>query len=231
MSPADEMIIDLSNYKDRVGSRVAPGRYRVQVEDTEAAESNAHNPMVNLWLRIMGGQYDGSTIVDRLTITDKSMFRVVGFMQAIGLPTPKQKLRINIQQFRGKVLEIDVVDGEPYNSRIKSEVRSYYRIEKTQGAADDDEVDEFAIGDFKPESDGTDALAKDLPGDDGLAEFSSETTSNPSESPWDTAEEATTNITNKEDAAPAEVAAPVPTPAVVKPEEDDDSVDLDSIDI
>ena len=141
---ADELIVDLSNYKDRVGSRVAPDRYRVQVEDVEATKSQAGNPMVNVWFRIIGGEFDGQTIVDRLTLSEKALFRVVGFMQAIGLPTPKKRLKLNIRQFVGKVLDIDVEDGEPYNGRIRSEVRAYIRAAgATGGAAGADLEDEF----------------------------------------------------------------------------------------
>lgn len=134
---SDDLIIDLSNYKDRVGARVAPGRYRVQVEDVEAAQSQAKNPMVNIWLRIIGGEFDGQTIVDRLTLTEKSMFRVVGFMQGIGLPTPKKRLKLNIRQFLGKTLDIDVDDGEPYNGRVKSEVKGYIKIARQPSAGND----------------------------------------------------------------------------------------------
>ena len=136
---SDDLIIDLSNYKDRVGSRVAPGRYRVQVEDAEQDKSSAGNAMINLWLRVSdGSEFDGQTIVDRLVLTEKSLFRVVGFMQAIGLPTPKKRLKINVRQFIGKVLEVDIEDGDPYNGRVKSEVRGYLRVAKSEQSDPDD---------------------------------------------------------------------------------------------
>lgn len=127
---SDTMVIDLSNYKDRVGARVAPGRYPVVVEDVEADQSKAGNPMINLWFRIQGGEYDGQTLVDRLTVTDKALFRVVGFLNAIGMPTPKGQVKVNPQKFLGQRLEVDVDDGEPYNGRVKSEVRGYLRMPK-----------------------------------------------------------------------------------------------------
>src|SRR5699024_9385696 len=96
-----KVTIDLSNYKDRVGSRVAEGTYRVLVEDAEQTEARSGNAMINLFFRIQGGEFDGATIVDRLVLTEKSLFRVVGFMQAIGLPTPKKKLAISLNQFIG----------------------------------------------------------------------------------------------------------------------------------
>lgn len=125
---SEELVIDLSNYKDRVGSRVVPGTYRVQVEDAELTESSNKNPMVNLWFTILEGEFQGQTVTDRLVLTERSMFRVVGFMQGIGLPTPKKKLKMNLRQFIGRVLDIEVDDGEPYNGRVRSEVRGYRKV-------------------------------------------------------------------------------------------------------
>ena len=167
---AEELIIDLSNYKDRVGARVAPGRYRVQVEDAESAESAAKNPMVNLWFRIVGGDFDGQTIVDRLVLTERSLFRVVGFMQALGLPTPKKRLKLNLNQFVGRTLEIDVEDGEPYNGRVKSEVRGYIKVAKSESANNVIDLDEFGDDEDEAEEPQTSASAVDLPDDDDVIE-------------------------------------------------------------
>ena len=159
---ADDLIIDLSNYKDRLGSRVDPGPYRVVVEDAESAESAAKNPMVNLWFRIVGGEFDGQTITDRLVLTEKSLFRVVGFMQAINLPTPKKRLKVNIRQFVGKTLDVDVDDGDPYNGRIRSEVRGYKKVAGANKVADDGE-DIFDTFSAPPADENTSAHVEDLP--------------------------------------------------------------------
>lgn len=130
----DDFELDLTNYKDRVGSRVTPGRYRVYVEDAEMGQTSKKDPMINIWLLIQGGEYDGATIIDRLLPAhEKALFRVVGFMDAIGLPTPKKRMRLNVRAFVGKVLEVDIEDGEPYNGRVKSEIRGYFKV--SQGGA------------------------------------------------------------------------------------------------
>lgn len=157
----EEVIIDLSNYKDRVGSRVMPNTYRVQVEDAENTESSNKNPMINLWFTILEGEFAGQTVTDRLVLTEKSLFRVVGFMQAIGLPTPKKRIKINTRQFVGRTLDIEVDDGDPYNGRIRSEVRGYRKI--AGGAVAKTDLDDL------PE---TDVSATDLP----AAEPAQETT-------------------------------------------------------
>lgn len=129
------VVVDLTGYKDKMGQRVPEGRYKVVVEDTETDQSNAGNPMINVWLRVVGGEYADAVIVDRLVMTEKSLFRVVGFMQAIGLPTPRKRLQVNHATWRGKALYIDVEDGEPYNKKIRSEVRGYERVRQAPAAA------------------------------------------------------------------------------------------------
>lgn len=131
--------IDLTNYKDRVGSRVPEGTYKVIVDDVEPDTAKSGNPMVNVWFRIHGGDYDGQTITDRLVLTEKSMFRVVGFLQALGIKTPKKRLSLDISKFVGRSMEITVRDGDPYNGRVKSEVSGYARL--PEKAAKQSEVD------------------------------------------------------------------------------------------
>lgn len=143
---AENIVIDLSNYKDRMGSKVEPGQYTVVVDDAEMDKSKAGNPMINVWFRIREGQHKDMTITDRFPLTEKAMFRIVGFMQALGLPTPKKRLQLTLDKFVGKSLLINVEDGEPYNGRVRSEVRSYERLMRKQAEPvaemDEEEFDE-----------------------------------------------------------------------------------------
>ena len=141
--------IDLTNYRDTNGSRVDEGTYTVYVDHAEMDKSKAGNDMILLNLQIQGGEFDGQTLVDRLTLTDKALFRVVNFMQALGYPTPKKRVRINLAQFVGKYLQVEVEDGEPYMGRVKSEIRGYRRIAKDEqpvapaGFDDSDDLDDI----------------------------------------------------------------------------------------
>lgn len=145
---SDIINIDLSNYKDRMGERVAEGRYRVVVEDAEPDTAKSGNAMINVWFRIQGGEHDGATIVDRFVLTEKSMFRIVMFMQALGIPTPKKRVGLNLRQVIGRVLDIDVEDGEPYNGRVKSEVRGYLKVAKA-ASRDVSDLDEEEVVEAK----------------------------------------------------------------------------------
>lgn len=136
-----EFVLDLSNYRDTVGARVEPGRYTVTVDDAEMDKSKAGNQMINVWYRINGGDFDGQTLTDRLVLTEKSLFRVVGFMSAIGLPTPRKRLKINLKSFIGKSLCVDVEDGEPYNGRVRSEIRGYSLLPKKASGQQAEDLD------------------------------------------------------------------------------------------
>lgn len=133
-------VIDLSNYKDSGNVRIPEGRYRAIVDDVDLDKSRAGNTLIKVWMRVLGGEHDGAVILDRLTLTDKAMFRVVGFMQGIGIKTPKKKLQINLGTFLNRQVDIEVVDGEPYNGRIRSEIAQYIRVAqpKAEEAAEDD---------------------------------------------------------------------------------------------
>jgi hypothetical protein len=168
----DEVVIDLQNYKDRVGTRVVPGRYRVRVDDAELDKTKDGAPMINVWLVVQGGDFEGGTVIDRLLPNHpKALFRVVGFMQAIGLATPKKRLRVNIAAFIGKQLDVDIEDGEPYNGRVKSEIRGYYRIERgTAAPADLDDLPSEPAPEPEPAIDPLD-LPEDLPDAQQIAEM------------------------------------------------------------
>lgn len=156
-----EIIIDLSNYKDTSSARVPEGRYRVVVDDVETdTAAKTGNTVIKVWLRILGGTQDGEVIIDRLTITPKAMFRVVGFMQGIGIPTPKKRLVIDLRSFLHRQVDVDVEDDEPYNGRIKSRIARYIRIAqpKAEEAAEDD-LEAAAEKPAKPSSDAKKAEA------------------------------------------------------------------------
>ena len=154
------IVIDLSNYKDSGNVRIPEGRYRAIVDDVDLDKSRAGNTMIKVWMRVLGGEHDGAIILDRLTLTDKAMFRVVGFMQGIGIKTPKKKLQINLKTFLKRQADIEVVDGEPYNGRIRSEIAQYIRIAqpKAEESSEDDlDALEAAAEDEAPAKSSSDA--------------------------------------------------------------------------
>lgn len=132
-----EAIIDLSNYRDRSGSRVPEGDYLVQVDDIEMGESKAGNEMWTVYLKIVGGDHDGLNLVDRLTMSEKALFRVVGFLQGLGIKTPRKRLKLDTNRMVGRKVIAQVADGEPYRGTVRSEVKGYQRYSAPASASAD----------------------------------------------------------------------------------------------
>ena len=146
------LTFDFTNYKDTSTAHVAPGTYHAEVSDFEETTSKASgNPMFVIYLEITEGPHSGKQIIDRLPQTERAMFRSAAFLQALGVKIAKKKIALNPKSLIGRPVDIVVEDGEPYNGRVKSEVREYLRATKPVKAepeedplADEDEIDEPA---------------------------------------------------------------------------------------
>lgn len=166
------LTFDFTNYKDTSTAHVAPGTYRVEVSDFEEKTSKAGNTMFVIYLEITEGPHAGQQIIDRLPQTEKAMFRSAAFLQALGVKIAKKKIALNPRSLIGRPVDIVVEDGEPYNGRVKSEVREYLRATKPAKAepeedplAGEDESEEHAPVEealAKPASDEEDAVEIDV---------------------------------------------------------------------
>ena len=139
------LTFDFTNYKDTSTAHVAPGTYRAEVSDFEETTSKAGNAMFVVYLEITEGAHAGQQIIDRLPQTEKAMFRSAAFLQALGVKIAKKKIALNPRSLIGRPVDIVVEDGEPYNGRVKSEVREYLRATKpaeSKPAAADPMADE-----------------------------------------------------------------------------------------
>lgn len=139
------LTFDFTNYKDTSTAHVAPGTYHAEVSDFEETTSKAGNAMFVIYLEITEGAHTGQQIIDRLPQTEKAMFRSAAFLQALGVKIAKKKIALNPRSLIGRPVDIVVEDGEPYNGRVKSEVREYLRATKpaeSKPAAADPMADE-----------------------------------------------------------------------------------------
>lgn len=141
--------LPLAKYRDSQSDRIDPGRYTVRVEDADVQKSKAGNEMVVTWLKVTSGEFSGAVIVDRMTISEAAMFRIVGFLRAIKLPVPKRDIDIDTRTFVGRVLDVDVIDNE-YRGSVSSQVSGYMvgsAPEKEESGADLSDLEEAAEAD------------------------------------------------------------------------------------
>lgn len=157
------LTFDFTNYKDTSTAHIPAGTYHAEVSDFEETVSKADNVMFVVYLRITEGPYAGQQIIDRLPQTERAMFRSAAFLQALGVKIAKKKIALNPKSLVDRPVDIVVEDGEPYNGRVKSEVREYLRATKpaeSQPAAADpladaeDEVEEAAPAKPAPAEEG-----------------------------------------------------------------------------
>lgn len=142
------LTFDFTNYKDTSTAHVPVGTYRAEVSDFEETTSKAGNVMFVVYLEIIEGPHAGQQIIDRLPQTEKAMFRSAAFLQALGVKIAKKKIALNPKSLIGRPVDIVVEDGDPYNGRVRSEVREYLRATKPAKAepaaadpmADEDEI-------------------------------------------------------------------------------------------
>jgi hypothetical protein len=150
---SDTFDLDLSSYVNTQGSVLPPGTYTLVVEDVEMMSSKAGNPMWKITSSVVEGESKGLALVDFVTITSKAMFRVVAFLNAIGVPTPKKSLSIPKSMMVGKMFEATVDDDE-YGGRKSSKIQSYASIAQPgSGDLPDDEEEENIDGDASRRAD------------------------------------------------------------------------------
>lgn len=125
----DSMDLDLTGYLDKRGALVPPGEYDVVIHAAEKDISANNNVMFNLYLRILTpGEFQKMTISDRVTITDKSLWRAVSLLKAVGIATPTARFSVPLRTLEGKRLRVRVEDGDEYKGTRRSEVRDYLPV-------------------------------------------------------------------------------------------------------
>lgn len=145
-------VIDLSNFKERSSAHLPEGRYTVIVEDVEVTKTKTtQKDMINVFMAVHapGTDEHGRTIIDRLVQSEGALFRTVSFLQALGVEAKKKRLSINLDQWVGKRLQIEVEDGEPYAGRVSSEVRAHLPLPKSAKAEQESDLPEEPAEDIE----------------------------------------------------------------------------------
>src|SRR3546814_12120313 len=79
----------------------------------------------------------------RLVTQGKGLFKIVGFMNGLGLPTPKRRLSVNPEAWKNRKVYIDTGMSEPYRGRpATSQIDGYSRY-----VSEDEATTEAAVVD------------------------------------------------------------------------------------
>jgi hypothetical protein len=251
---AENLQVDLRNYKDTQSAKVAPGPYTCIIEDADMGVSSQKKTVqLELYLRIIGGPHDGENLVEMLYPKSQgAMFRTVAFLKAMKIKTPKENLSIPLRSFINRRVNVVVVDREyPTGSgKFQSAVDEW--LPYTAPADDSDSefgemegLDEFAGDGTNSEIDDLPEVGEDLTGseldDEGSAEDPEavvETAPEPEAAPEpepepepvarveEAAKPATTAAGSAATAPTGKIATPVAAPAAA-PEPVDESAPVD----
>jgi len=123
---SDAIELDFTDVKDfaPIAKEVPKGNYLLKVDKIELSKSKAGNPM---WVVdsvfVNAGPHQGQTIREYLALTEKALFKVKSWLDAVhGKTLPKKKIKLPnttaslLKQFGGKVYGAHIDDGDPYTN-------------------------------------------------------------------------------------------------------------------
>ena len=119
------MKIDLTGIDAWEGGVILPpGEYLVEVDDATEQTSSGGNPQIQLEMRAIGGEQDGGTIRDWVTITPESLGRVKQVLNAMGVANLDGEIEFEAAELVGKRCRI-VVRNELYDGKDRTKVKAY----------------------------------------------------------------------------------------------------------
>ena len=101
------------------------GEYNFMVMSAEKTYSQSGNPMIKVRLDLQGA--DGS-VFDNLVLTDNAMFKVVTFLESIGLKEKGEELTMSIGDAVDKAVGKEgrlKIKHETYNGKLGAKVDKY----------------------------------------------------------------------------------------------------------
>ena len=123
-------------------SKCEEGQHVVKVIEAKESISQAGNDTITLKLQVMKGNSKDAMVWDTLTITEKALWRVKQFLEAIGQKSAG-KVVIDLDKIEGKTCIANVIHEE-YNGSLKAKVDEYKKLQasKSKYEDEDDEEDE-----------------------------------------------------------------------------------------
>lgn len=106
------------------GGPVAEGEYRCIVDQAKETTSNAGTPGVEVALKIVGGDFDGRFVWDRIWFTAKAMGMAKWKLQAAGVPIPEGRFSLNPANLVGRPVMI-TVRHEEYDGKTQARVKAW----------------------------------------------------------------------------------------------------------
>ena len=124
--------------------RLPEGNYLAEVKSAKAAEAKSSgNPMVVWEFKIVDGKYEGTVLRHRTVLIPQSLWSFRQVLEALKVKLKDSTMEIPLPRLVGRTCGIEVVDGDEYEGRIRSEINDFFRQEllEAEREADEDEED------------------------------------------------------------------------------------------
>lgn len=121
-------------------TKASEGIHTAKVSEIEDKVSQGGDQMLQFTFEIIKGEDKGCKVFDNFVLTDKALWKLKSFLQAIGMKADG-KLKIDLDKLIGKTCDIEVFWDE-YNGQTRSKISDYFKAGKKNAASTDDEDDE-----------------------------------------------------------------------------------------
>lgn len=118
-------------------TKASEGIHTARVSEIEDKVSQGGDQMLQFTFEIIKGEDKGYKVFDNFVLTDKALWKLKSFLQAIGMKADG-KLKIDLDKLIGKTCDIEVFWDE-YNGQTRSKISDYFKVGKNAASADDDE--------------------------------------------------------------------------------------------
>ena len=135
--------LDLTNVETFV--RMSEGVHRVKVVSCEDKESQSGDDMLVIAFEAVNGDDKGARLYDNFVLTDKALWKLKQFLQAIGIKCDG-KIVLDTDKLIGKICDVEVFHEE-YNGQLRAKAGEYTkaiasRVDDDEDFDDDEEEEE-----------------------------------------------------------------------------------------
>lgn len=145
MAGAKAKAIDFSDVKDRGEfnpKRVAEGDYAAKITKVVDDTSKAGNFQYVFTIKL--NKFSQHSYPYYCGVEQKTLWKLRNVAVAAGMNVPKKRMKFDPNKLVGKTIGVTIVDSEPYEGRIKSEIDAVFPVSELEdggvdeGTSDDD---------------------------------------------------------------------------------------------
>jgi Protein of unknown function (DUF669) len=145
------VVVDFTDTESREGKKgsrsahLPEGDYTAKVKEAKLGKSSEKETpgILMTWIITGPKKYKGKTIRDSLWLSDKALWRVRQTLEALGVPVPSKKVKVDPRKMVGKEAAITLEDEE-YEGKVRSRVTDCFLLSEYEELQEDtdEELDE-----------------------------------------------------------------------------------------